>query len=320
MKSNPHSKEQIWKEAIEFARNHRTDHLITDADAIEIGLPGELSDEEKSKLDEYIRSLMPWRKGPFLLFGREILASWKSHLKWDRVVRYMDDAEDKIIADVGANNGYYMFRMLSHRPKLVIGMDPVDSVYKSFEFLHGFHPHPALRFEKKGWEHLAEYENYFDIIFLMGILYHHTDPVEILRLCKRALKKGGQLVLETMGVRTEDLVSPLLIKKAEEHRSREGRKSDQRGDADSLCLFPSGKYAGANAIWFLPTPPALVSMVRRSGLREAELHDIHFYEDEHVQTELSPMPSLRDFLDPENPGLTIEGYPAPVRIHLSARK
>jgi tRNA (mo5U34)-methyltransferase len=41
---------------------------------------------------------------------------------------------------------------------------------------------------------------------------------------------------------------------------------------------------------------------------------------EQRKTEWIATQSLEDFLDPEDPTRTVEGYPAPVRVYLRARR
>lgn len=311
-----------WRRAIEFARAHRVDHVDFASDTLIFGRAA-TAPAFFRELHGHLESFIPWRKGPFEIYGQHIEASWDSARKWDRIAAYLDPVAGKRIADVGSNNGYYMFRLLAGDPELVLGMDPVQLVYHTFLFLHALHPDPRLQFVDQGFAHLEGYENHFDIILNMGIIYHHSDPLSILKLCRRALKKGGQLVLETMAIMPQAFLQAGLLYDEQQRLSilnQQLRRSDDRGDLESYMLFPSGKYAGANGIWFLPTPGAIVSMLRRSGFQDISIEAIHRYDDEQRQTEWSSMPGLTEFLDPDDPTRTIEGYPAPVRIHLSVRK
>ncbi len=259
--------------------------------------PGHLLRRE---LRGHLSALMPWRKGPFRIMGETLKASWTSDRKYQRVMNHLRKAgftaEGAAVADVGCNNGYYMFRLLEEKPQWVLGMDPVPVMHRQFQFLHSFYPSPVLEFVRSGFRHLDDYSDQFDLILNMGIIYHHTDPVEILRLCKKALKPGGILYLESMGYRAPD------------------------GSMNSI-LFPSGKYAGANGIWFLPTAEAMEAMLQRSGFREIQLHEIHDYTGEHQDTPWSQSPGLGFFMTTDDSGrpVTTEGYPEPVRIHMTAK-
>jgi tRNA (mo5U34)-methyltransferase len=40
-----------------------------------------------NRIETLMRNLMPWRKGPFSLYGVNIDTEWRSDWKWDRVCR-----------------------------------------------------------------------------------------------------------------------------------------------------------------------------------------------------------------------------------------
>jgi len=134
---------------------------------------------------------MPWRKGPFKVFGIEVDAEWRSERKWNRVLPELPDLQDKIVADIGCNNGYYMFRMAFHEPRIVIGFEPYLQHYYTFRTLNGFAGCENLYCELLGVEHIGLFKNSFDVVFLMGILYHRSSPVDLLREIRTAMKPGN---------------------------------------------------------------------------------------------------------------------------------
>ncbi len=56
-----------------------------------------------------MRNLMPWRKGPFSLYGVNIDTEWRSDWKWDRVLPHLSDLTGRTILDVGCGSGYHMW-------------------------------------------------------------------------------------------------------------------------------------------------------------------------------------------------------------------
>ncbi|MEC9083129.1 MAG: DUF1698 domain-containing protein, partial [Pseudomonadota bacterium] len=59
----------------------------------------------------------------------------------------------------------------------------------------------------------------------------------------------------------------------------------------------------------------------RTGFRNARVVDVsETTTDEQRQTDWMRFNSLADFLDPDNPSKTIEGYPGPKRATLIAEK
>ena len=271
----------------------RAKFLDLRGDIIRIGRADELNPIEREKVRVCLRSFMPWRKGPFNVFGIEIDAEWRSERKWNRVLPMLPDLSDKIIADVGCNNGYYMFRMADHRPRLVVGFEPYLQHYFAFKTLNGFAGLDQLAIELLGVEHIALFEAFFDVIFLMGILYHRVSPVEVLKDVKKALRPGGTLIVESQGI-----------------------------PGDSPCaLFPEKTYAKVPGTYFVPSASCLVNWLKRAGFSAVKLFCAHPMSNlEQRRTAWMVFESYDDFIDPNNSVRTVEGYPAPVRLYVKAMK
>jgi tRNA (mo5U34)-methyltransferase len=72
--------------------------------------------------------------------------------------------------------------------------------------------------------------------------------------------------------------------------------------------------------YFLPTVPCLENWLRRAGFTDICCVDVtRTTPAEQRKTDWMTFESLTDFLDPEDPARTIEGYPAPVRAIILAR-
>ena len=253
---------------------------------------GELEDEQRRILSSALESLVPWRKGPFQYFDEFIDTEWLSYRKWDRVFPFLIDPKDKIIGDVGCNNGYYMYRLLGQgNPKLLLGLDPVVRYYFYFELNRKFHNDSRVQFDLLGVEHLDLFPDFFDMVLFMGVIYHRRNPLETLQKIAVSMKSGGTLILESAGI---------------------------PGDSP-LCLLPRERYLKAPGYWFIPTASALENMLCRTGFRDVEVFDRHLLETgEQRRTKWAPYESLENFLDPEDNTKTVEGYPAPDRIYIRA--
>ena len=67
-------------------------------------------------------------------------------------------------------------------------------------------------------------------------------------------------------------------------------------------------------VWFIPSEKALQVMLQRSGFSQIEAVDVTRTSlQEQRTTKWMDFQSLSDFLDPQDPDKTIEGYPAPTR-------
>lgn len=256
---------------------------------VKIGCPEDLpNNQEFISLKELIKSLIPWRKGPFELFGHLIDAEWQSQKKWERLEPHLPQMKDKMILDIGCNSGYYMYRMLPHQPDSVLGIDPSQKFFSQFQLLQQFSKEPKLFFELMGLESLMGLPPSFDLIFCMGILYHRKDPFACIRQLKEVLKPKGTLILETL-ILHEDSWN---------------------------CLCPSPSYGKMKNTYWIPTPRVLEGWLSRYQFSKVKLIDISVTSpDEQRTTEYCPSPyeSLIDFLNPKNSAETIEGFPAPVR-------
>jgi tRNA (mo5U34)-methyltransferase len=90
---------------------------------------------------------------------------------------------------------------------------------------------------------------------------------------------------------------------------------------DEICLTPNQRYSKIPNIYFIPTIPALKNWLARAGFENIEvIATVTTTKDEQRATSWSFDESLEDFLDPNDSGKTVEGYPAPKRVYVKARK
>ena len=271
----------------------RAESLEFGDDVVRIGTKDEVSEADFNKIHDVMRQFMPWRKGPFSIFGVDIDAEWRSDRKWRRVQAVLPDLDGKVIADIGSNNGYYMFRMAADNPALVLGFEPYVQHYFAFKTLNSLAGQKNLLVEPFGVEDIGLFPESFDVIFLMGIIYHRISPVEMLREIRAALKPGGILIVESQAI---------------------------PGD-EPVALFPESRYAKVPGTYFVPTASCLENWLKRTRFSDVELFYSHpMSSSEQRQTDWMIFESFPDFIDPQNPQLTVEGYPAPLRVYLRAVK
>jgi tRNA (mo5U34)-methyltransferase len=262
-------------------------------DVVRIGTTDDIDAGEQHLVREVLRGLMPWRKGPFSVFGIDIDAEWRSERKWNRLVAELPDLSGKVIADIGCNNGYYMFRMAHYHPALVLGFEPYVQHYYTFNTLNAFAGQRQLQVELLGIEHLTCFPESFDVIFCLGILYHQPSPLDALRDLHTALKPGGQLIVESQAIPGNE----------------------------PMALFPQSTYAKVPGTWFVPTASCLHNWMNRTGFKHVRLFCDHaMSSEEQRRTAWMNFESYEDFIDKDNPALTIEGYPAPRRVFFKATK
>lgn len=255
-----------------------------------IKVDGNLCEFDKEYILNTAKALKPWRKGPFDIFDIHIDSEWLSNIKYNTLSPHFD-LQDKIVADVGCNNGYYMLRMLKHKPKEIIGFDPSPLMKLQFSFVNHF-VKSDIKFELLGIEHIEFYEKKFDTIFCLGVLYHRPDPIGSLKSLYRGLKAGGELFLDTFMI---------------------------DGD-DDVALTPKTTYAKMPNVYFVPTIPALTNWLSRAGFVDIQVIDIALTDNnEQRKTEWIDGQSLEEFCDLANEK-TFEGYPLPKRVYIKAYK
>ena len=241
-----------------------------------------------------LKQLHPWRKGPYLLHGVFIDTEWRSDWKWERLLPHIDSLSGRRVLDVGCGNGYHCWRMLGAGAQWVVGIDPTPLFLAQFEAVRrllstaqGATPslHRVCQLPL-GIEDVPAQLRAFDTTFSMGVLYHRRSPIEHLQALRDTLRPGGQLVLETLVI----------------------------DGSDGELLIPEDRYAKMRNVWFIPSVGMLERWLRRVGFRDVRTVDVTVTRtEEQRSTEWMQFESLRDFLDPADPTLTIEGYAAPCR-------
>lgn len=256
-----------------------------------VGADGPITTEQQQALQHTLMQLHPWRKGPFELFGVHIDTEWRSDWKWDRLESAISPLQGRNVLDVGCGSGYHCWRMRGAGAALVAGIDPTPLFVMQYFALQRYINDPAVAVLPMGIEHLPEKMRRFDTVFSMGILYHRRSPFDHLLALRDALRSGGELVLET-----------LVIEQAQ-------------GD----CLVPKGRYSKMGNVWFIPSPESLTIWLEKVGFKHIRVVDVSTTTtEEQRRTEWMQFHSLEQFLDPEDPSRTVEGYPAPRRAILIA--
>jgi tRNA (mo5U34)-methyltransferase len=88
----------------------------------------------------------------------------------------------------------------------------------------------------------------------------------------------------------------------------------------NICLFPKDRYAKMRNVFFIPDLAAMESWLVRAGFADIRCVDVvKTTQEEQRNTQWIQTETLEDFLDPDDPDKTVEGYPAPVRAIFVAR-
>lgn len=287
----PHGDQARWEAAI--ARLPAPEPAMPETDGPAVRVGGGADDTTRAAIREALRELLPWRKGPFRIHGVNVDAEWRSDLKWDRLAPRVADLRGRRVLDVGCGNGYYALRMLDAGARWVLGADPTRLFSLQYRAIRHFTPPLPFWLLPAPLEDLPDPPDGLDTVFSMGVLYHRRSPFGHLARLRRWLRPGGELVLETLVV---------------------------EGGADKV-LVPRGRYARMRNVWFLPSVAALTVWLERAGFRDVRCVDVTATTPaEQRSTDWMPFESLDRALDPDDPGRTVEGHPAPLRAILLAER
>lgn len=264
---------------------------LSDA-SIRVGEAGDINQELRNTLEKELKRFHPWRKGPFNVFGIPIDTEWRSDLKWDRLKDHIESLKGRRVLDVGCGNGYHCWRIRGAGADLVVGIDPMPLYVAQYGVLaHFLNPQPVYVLPLKVEDVPASLTG-FDTVFSMGVLYHRRSPMDHLMNIKGLLRRGGEMVLETLVA----------------------------DGGEGYSLVPQGRYAKMRNVWFIPSTDTLLQWVKRCGFKDGRLIDVTLTTNQEQRaTEWMHFESLKDFLDPDDPLKTIEGYPAPKRAILLAK-
>ena len=281
-----------WSKIVDFLPSLDADEIDLKS-AVKSDRTSPLSEGEKQRIIHHLKQLMPWRKGPYHLFGIHIDCEWRSDFKWDRVLPHLAPLQGRTILDVGCGSGYHMWRMVGEGAKMVVGIDPTELFLCQFEAVRKLlNNDRRVNLIPLGIEQMQPLAA-FDTVFSMGVLYHRKSPLDHLSQLKNQLVKGGELVLETLVV---------------------------DGDVNTV-LVPADRYAKMKNVYFIPSVAALINWLEKVGFTNVRCVDVATTTlEEQRKTDWLENESLIDFLDPNDHSKTIEGYQAPKRAVILANK
>lgn len=234
--------------------------------------------------ESLLKSLSPWRVGPYQVGTALIDSEWRSYMKWHRIAPLIGEIQGDRVADVGSSSGYFLFRLAALDPKLVVGFDPIERCWLQHSLLQALAKVPSMAFVPTGISTLDAFPEFFDLVLCMGVIYHQRDPFTACKKLYSAVRPGGRVILESM-------VIP---------------------ESGSHMLVPRERYAKMRNAWIIPTPEALETLLMRAGFKHTTIQSYGpITTSEQRRTDWAPYESLADFLDPTDPTKTVEGYPAP---------
>jgi tRNA (mo5U34)-methyltransferase len=279
-----------WEEAISSIQKTQPGKLSFEHPYIAIDTKVNIDDLTLS-----LKQLMPWRKGPYQIGDLQLDSEWRGDMKWDRLKGHLQPLAGKTVLDVGSGNGYFTYLMAMQGAEIAIGIEPFLLFNYQFQAIHTLISQPPKAYVLPLKLEQMPKESSFDSVFSMGVLYHQKDHMLHLQQLKDVLIEGGELILET-----------LII-------------DQKHGDQ----ITPEDRYARMRNVWCLPSTDTLHIWLEQAGFKNIKLIDVTKTTPEEQRATHwigGNTQSIKDFLDPNDDNLTIEGLPAPKRAVFICQK
>jgi len=273
-----------WSKTIDFIDTLPKGRLSLKKSYININQDG----IDSKLLIEALQKLIPWRKGPFMINDLTLESEWDGDMKWQRINKHIKPLKNKRVLDVGAGNGYFTLRMAMEGAKRALGIEPFLLFNYQFRAIKSMIESPLNAFLLPIKLEEMPKKDIFDTVFSMGVLYHQKDHMAHLSQLREMMAPEAELVLETLIVE----------------------------DPEDYILVPKDRYANMRNVYSIPSIKTLKSWLKDVNFKNIRVVDV----SKTTTAEQRKTPwigenaaSLKDFLDPLDDSLTIEGYPSPTR-------
>ena len=273
-----------WEKAIESIKTQHKGSLSYVSPYLNINA----KNIDKAILEQSLKQLMPWRKGPYQIADLQLDSEWRGDLKWNRLKNHISPLQGKSVLDVGSGNGYFTYLMAMAGAKIAVGIEPFLLFNYQFSAIRSLINNPPNAFVLPLKLEQVPNKALFDSVFSMGVLYHQKDHMLHLQQLKNVLVENGELILETLVIDAEQ----------------------------GNYIIPEDRYARMRNVWCLPSTDTLHNWLEKTGFKNIRLIDVTKTTPEEQRATHwigDNTQSLEDFLDPNNSNLTIEGLPAPKR-------
>ena len=295
--NNAHGHLKKWIEIIKKLPAIESTHVVCNEDCVQLVSTKQIKAGYIAQIEAILRTFSPWRQGPFKFFDIHVDTEWQSFYKWQRFKSAKISLQGKHILDVGCGSSYFMWRMLGEGAKEVIGIDPSQLGLMQFNSVKRYTRNYRAFMLPFRLEELPLKPKSFDFVFSMGVLYHRKAPIMHLKIIHNFLNKHGGLILETLVL------------------------SENKYIKENSLVPNNNRYAGMPNVWEVPSIEKIKKWLKEAGFIDITLINLsNTTIHEQRKTDWIDSYSLSDFLDPFDSSLTIEGYPAPKRAMIYARK
>ena len=178
--------------------------------------------------------------------------------KWRQIAAHLPAQMDGMHAlDIGCNAGFYSFE-LARRGAQVLALDIDEHYLAQARWAAGsLDPHERVEFRRMGVYELASLRARFDLVLMLGVLYHLRHPLLALDLVAEAT--AGTLVLQTLTQPGAQRVQP-------PHDLPIGERQRMREPGWPAMAFIEHELAGDATNWWAPNRACVEAMLRSCGM------------------------------------------------------
>lgn len=211
--------------------------------------------------------------------------------KWREIEPYLPvDLHGWTVLDIGCNAGFHSFA-LAARGADVTAIDIDERYLEQARWAARYlDPKRRVRFRKAQVYELAGWDETFDLVWFMGVLYHLRYPMLALDIVTR--KVGRLLVFQTLSMPGTDAY-PV------EKNLDLNRREEMRRDGWPKMAFIEHALAGDPTNWWAPNEAGIRAMLRSCGFEVAARPGHEIFLCERSRTNGGDRPGMADLLDVE---------------------
>ena len=168
--------------------------------SLSIGNSDTLTMTQLMTLNYCTKQLQPWKQCSMQLFGIDLEREMIDNRHWKKISAQLPSLREKKICDMGCGNGFFLFHLLQHKPKLMIGIDKDLNAFLQFTLLQRIASIKNIYFELLRKDDIRFFPNIFDVVFCRGILHRCRNPHYTLCNINSSMKSGSYLIVDCLGM------------------------------------------------------------------------------------------------------------------------
>jgi len=231
--------------------------------------PSDISGKEKDAIKHKVQLLGPWFHNMNLAEGvwtNPIHAPGPDYpaWRWDVVEPLLGPVAGKSCLDIGCSSGFFSLKLRQIGAARVLGIDrgeqtrAIEQARFAAECLR-----VEVEFRNATVEDIALTSERFDLVVFCGVFYHLRHPLQALESVRKVCSQ--KLIMQS--ITTKHPISTYEPCRPPSWVDSRLRADDLSGAEFPSLRFIEGKLDGDGSCWFVPSPEAVLAMLRTSGFQ-----------------------------------------------------